>query len=87
MSIGFFRIDIENIKTQYLKQTKINVNRKLTTIFHADIAKRCSERYNRYRCDLTDDDAGDCYTKEVGNSCGECPIQETGRQVTVLNVV
>ena len=70
--------------TGYLE---ICVNEKLINIFHIGLAKACSKLYNKQCCDLTDDDAGDCYTKEVGNSCGECPIQETGRQVTVLNVV
>ena len=60
---------------------------KIAKLFYIGLAKHCPKLYNKRCCDLTDDDAGDCYTKEVGNSCGECPIQETGRQVTVLNEV
>jgi len=32
---------------------------------------------------MTYDETGDCCSFEAGNFGGECPIHETGRQVTV----
>ena len=32
---------------------------------------------------MTYDELGDCYYTIIGNFRGECPILETGRQVTV----